>query len=289
MKHLPTLGLGLGLDMPDAVEACRRRLEGDTFHADLDFINLGFFSHDKVPEELAGLLKQCNWPATLHSLDLNLSDQVELEKLASLRKLCDVLDIQWVVEDLGIWEWNGTYIGSHQLNPMQTPAIIEQTVDNLRKSSKALNRILLTENAPAYFIKGDLNIWDYLLEIAERADCGIALDIGHMIGLFINSGRQPEWPDPDWRGWRRIIEIHLSGFRLYQLRGQLRWIDAHDLPFPDLLLQSAELVIRRSPELRSILLELELAPPEVIATNISQTLHLKQLLNRIPNEQQPTP
>ncbi len=280
MRNLPYLGLGLGMTMQEAVEACKKYLDKDPVYSSLDFINLGFFFNEDVPPELPELLDETGIPVTLHAVDINLSEGVAPKQLELIAQKVQQLNIKWIVEDLGIWVWDKMYLGFHQLNPIQDLKTARLTADNIRRSQEILGCEILVENAPAYFISGDMDIWDYLLCISEESDCGIALDVGHMMGLLVNSDKPLKFASSKWKGWNRVAEIHLSGFDILKINGKLHCLDSHHLPFNPQLMEFAAETVNKSKNLKSILLELEYAPYETISDNLQQTLPIAAALNQ---------
>jgi uncharacterized protein (UPF0276 family) len=266
--------LGLGVDLAGAVDVCRRRLEGDDVLCLLDGVNLGMMSGDTIPPELPKLIRDAELSVVVHAVDINLSTTPSEAHLRELRRFADVLGVEWYEEDLGIWEWNGMYLGNHQLNPVQDRETLLRTAENVRHCAAALERPFLIENPPVYYSEGDLDMWTYLAETADAADCGLVVDVGHMIGYHINADRDVEVAPTSWRGWNRVREIHLSGFEVLRIKGVPMWFDRHSLPFGKDLLAWARTALERIPGPCAICLELDGAPDPVVRGNIAAVWQL---------------
>jgi uncharacterized protein (UPF0276 family) len=169
---------------------------------------------------------------------------------------------------VGIWLWGGMFLGSHQLNPVQSQYFIEQTANNVQKCHDAFDCPFLIENPPVYYVEGKLDMWHYLYTIATKASCGLVLDVGHIIGYLINTGQELVLPASDWSGWSLVRELHLSGFDIYKIHGEQLWIDRHSLPFNQLLLEWTRQIIACTPNLELITLEQEGAPEDIVRSNL---------------------
>jgi uncharacterized protein (UPF0276 family) len=90
-----------------------------------------------------------------------------------------------------------------------------------------LGRRLLLENVSSYltFQDSDMSEWEFLREVAERADCSILLDINNIYVSSVNHGFDPKaylHAIPK----NRVRQFHLAGHS--DLGGHL--IDTHDQP-----------------------------------------------------------
>ena len=93
-----------------------------------------------------------------------------------------------------------------------------------------LGRRILLENVSSYvtFRDSSLTEWDFLREVAERADCLILLDVNNIYVSSINHEFDPH----DYLNAipvERVQQIHLAG---HENHGDYL-IDTHDHPVPD--------------------------------------------------------
>jgi len=91
----------------------------------------------------------------------------------------------------------------------------------------ALGRQILLENVSSYlaFRESDMSEWEFLREVAQRADCAILLDINNIYVSSVNHGFDPltylQAIPKD-----RVRQFHLAGHS--DMGGHL--IDTHDHP-----------------------------------------------------------
>jgi uncharacterized protein len=91
----------------------------------------------------------------------------------------------------------------------------------------ALGRQILLENVSSYltYRASDMSEWEFLREVAERADCAILLDINNIYVSSVNHGFDPlTYLQAMPR--ERVRQFHLAGHS--DLGGHL--IDTHDHP-----------------------------------------------------------
>jgi uncharacterized protein (UPF0276 family) len=103
-------------------------------------------------------------------------------------------------------------------------------VKNVLRTQDFLKRRILLENLSSYveFASSEMTEWEFLTEIAKRADCGILLDINNVYVSSVNHGFDPlEYLRAVPR--ERIGQIHLAGHSVKD--GYL--IDTHDAPVGD--------------------------------------------------------
>ena len=270
----PIRGVGVSATLDGAAQLCRWRLEGR--HAawrELDYLQLGFYSRDEVPEELPELLRQSELPCVVHLLEVNLVHPLstQRETVDALVERVEELQPQYVEEDLGLWKWGSTELEQHMLPPVFDAPTLRTVVENVQQLRARLPVPLYVENPPIYFIAGDIDPLDFMAEVATEADCGLILDIGHVVGYAIASGQSPFSALAAWTGISRVKEIHVAGYNLYpDVASAPMWYDNHADPITEEALQLIELVRDRAGWEVPITLEQEGAPYWRIAEHIER-------------------
>jgi uncharacterized protein (UPF0276 family) len=145
------------------------------------------------------------------------------------------------------------------LPPIPTGESVNAAVGHIARFQDQFDRPFLVETPTSYLrpVPGDLTDGQFVAQIAQRADCGILLDLHNVWANELN-GRQTVEQFLAEIPLERVWEVHLAGGHyLDEL-----YLDAHVGPVPAPLLELAREVIPTLPRLRAILFE---AVPESVA------------------------
>jgi len=152
-------------------------------------------------------------PSVLHgaSLSLGSTDPLNGTYLRELAALTRRFEPAWVSDHLSWGSIGGHY--AHDLLPLPcTEEALAHVVARVRAVQDRLDRQILVENVSSYltFAHSVMPEWEFLTELAERADCGILLDVDNVYVSAANHGfRAEEYVralPPE-----RIGQIHLAG------------------------------------------------------------------------------
>jgi uncharacterized protein (UPF0276 family) len=154
-----------------------------------------------------------DYPIVLHgdSLSIGSTDPLDREYLARLRELSSRIEASWVSDHL-CWTGVGGH-NAHDLLPLPyTEAALDHVVERVSQVQDALGRRIALENVSTYlrFADSALDEWEFLSQVAERADCGILLDVNNIYVSAVNHGFDPETyirAIPRERVW----QTHLAG------------------------------------------------------------------------------
>ena len=183
--------------------------------------------HGGRPLEILLRVREC-YPVVLHGVSMNIgsADPLDLGYLKELKRLADRIRPEHVSDHLC---WTG--VGGrnlHDLLPLPyTREAMRLIVPRVRRIQDALGRRFLLENVSSYlaYRHSEMPEWEFLSEIAERADCGILLDVNNVRVSAANHGYDParyiDAVPPE-----RVMQMHLAG---YSEAGRLL-IDTHDHP-----------------------------------------------------------
>lgn len=133
-------------------------------------------------------------PVALHGVSLSIgsSDALNARYLDELDELVKRIEPA-VVSDHLCWGSHGhRYV--HDLLPLPfTEESLEHVARRVRQVQDRLGRQILLENVSSYFTYSGstLSEWDFLAEIAQRADSGILLDINNIFVSAQNHGFDP--------------------------------------------------------------------------------------------------
>ena len=173
------------------------------------------------------------FPVSLHGVGLGLGNAglIDQDHLARLRRLVRQVEPGLISEHLC---WNA-HRGRHfnDLLPLPfTHEAIRHVADRISQVQETLGRRILVENVSSYleFKQAEMSEWEFLGEIAERADCGILLDVNNIYVNACNHGyRASDFIAAVNPG--RVAEIHLAGHTRREFEdGSVLHIDTHDQP-----------------------------------------------------------
>jgi uncharacterized protein (UPF0276 family) len=154
-----------------------------------------------------------HYPVVLHGVSLSVgsTDPIDFEYLRKLKALGQRIGARWVSDHLC---WTGVAgMNVHDLLPMPyTDEALRHTVDRVRCIQDFLERTIALEN-PSTYMEFRTSTWtecEFLAELAERADCGILLDVNNVYVSAFNHGFDPV-AYVDMIPANRVIQIHLAG------------------------------------------------------------------------------
>lgn len=170
------------------------------------------------------------FPVALHgvSLSIGAAEPVDAQYVDHLAALVDEIDPAFVSDHL-CWAGVGGH-SAHDLWPLPlTEESLALVVDKVGRVQDRLGRRILLENPSSYaeFAASAIPEWDFIAEVARRADCGILLDVNNVFVSAFNHGFAPQvYIDAMPR--ERVGYLHLAG---HSDLGDLL-LDTHDAPVP---------------------------------------------------------
>lgn len=221
MYTRPKLGHGVGLRPKHYTQF----LEGSPDIAWVEAISENFMGIGGRP--LAVLEKaRRDRPVVLHGVSLAVGSMEPLSEvyLADLEALIHRIEPAMVSDHLCWGRAHGRY--AHDLLPMPyTRESLEHVVERVKQVQGRLDRQILIENPSTYlaFKASVIPEAEFLAEVAERADCGILLDVNNVYVSARNHGFDPV-AYLDAVPAKRVGQFHLAG---HQDRGTIV-IDTHD-------------------------------------------------------------
>jgi uncharacterized protein (UPF0276 family) len=170
------------------------------------------------------------YPVVMHGVSLSIgsTDPLNERYLDELAALADEIQPAWLSDHLC---WAGTGgVMAHDLLPLPfTEEALAHVAARVTRVQERLGRRILLENVSSYvtYQHSVMPEWEFLAALAQRADCGLLLDVNNVFVSAHNHGfsaRQFLAGLPA----ERIGQLHLAG---HSTRGDLL-IDTHDHPVP---------------------------------------------------------
>ena len=149
-----------------------------------------------------------------------------MDYLRDLKSLAGRVEPAWISDHLcftGLDQHN-----LHDLLPMPyTEAALRHLVERVSRVQEFLGRQIALENVSSYVaFRGDeMPEWDFVAELARRADCLLLLDVNNVHVSAANHGFDPR-RYIDAIPAARVRQIHLAG---HEDRGD-HLVDTHDRP-----------------------------------------------------------
>jgi uncharacterized protein (UPF0276 family) len=234
----PSLGFGLGLRVDHYEAILADHPEVDWFEA----LTENYLVPGGKPLDYLTRIRE-RYPLVLHGVSLSIGSTQPLDRtyLAQVKALAARLEPEWVSDHLC---WTGIAgRNMHDLLPLPyTEEALANVVERVRTVQDILGRHILLENVSSYVSYRDSQVteWQFLREIAERADCLILLDVNNIYVSSVNH----EFDPLDYLNTipvDRVQQIHLAG---HENHGDYL-IDTHDHPVPDPVWELYSAALRR--------------------------------------------
>lgn len=261
----PPLGFGLGLRIPHYETILESQPAVDWF----EVLSENYMVPGGKPRHYLDRIR-AHYPIVMHGVSLSIgsSDPLNLDYLRQLKTLADQIEPRWISDHLC---WTGVdNTNLHDLMPLPyTEEALQHVVERVSAVQEILGRRLLLENVSSYvtYKNSEMSEWDFLREVAQRADSLLLLDINNIYVSSYNHGFDPlEYIDAI--PVNRVQQFHLAGHR--NQGGYI--IDTHDEPVIDRVWELYAHAVRRFgpvstmierddniPPLETLLVELERA------------------------------
>jgi uncharacterized protein len=225
-EDFPFLGFGVGLRRDHYVHILENNPPVDWF----ELLAENFMVAGGRPLEVLDGIR-ARYPVVMHGVSMSIgsTDPVRRDYLHELKALARRVEPAWISDHLC---WTG--VGGrnlHDLLPLPyTREVVRHVAARIREVQDFLERPLLIENVSSYMAFNDSTMteWEFLAEIAERADCGILLDINNIfVSAFNHRFDARTYLDAIPR--ERVIQFHLAG---HSDHGTYL-LDTHDHPVRD--------------------------------------------------------
>lgn len=226
MLTRPSLGFGLGLRVDHYEDILAGQPAIDWF----EVLTENYLVPGGKP--LDYLMRfRARYPLAMHGVSLSIGSSAPLDReyLRRVKALAARVEPAWISDHLC---WTGVAgKNTHDLLPLPyTEEALAHVVERVRTVQDFLGRRILLENVSSYvaFRDSGLTEWQFLAEVATRADCLILLDVNNIYVSSVNH----EFAPLDYLNAipaERVQQIHLAG---HANHGDYL-IDTHDHPVPD--------------------------------------------------------
>ncbi|HUD25205.1 MAG TPA: DUF692 domain-containing protein [Burkholderiaceae bacterium] len=233
-----SLGFGLGLRAPhySAIVETRPPLDW------LEILSENYMVPGGRPLDWLDRIR-AEYPVAMHGVSLSIgsTDALDDEHLDALKQLQQRVHPAWISDHLC---WTGVGgVNLHDLLPLPySETALTHVVERVGRVQDRLGCRILLENVSSYagYECSQLSEWDFLAEVAQRADCLILLDVNNVYVNSVNHDFDP-LAYLDAIPAARVQQIHLAG---HERRGRLI-VDTHDAAIVEPVWQLYEHARRR--------------------------------------------
>lgn len=221
-----SLGFGLGL----RAQHYREILDGNPAVDWFEVISENYMVPGGQPLRMLDAIAE-RYPVVMHGVSLSIASTSPLDQdyLNSLSALARRVKPRWVSDHLC---WTGVHGTSlHDLLPVPyTEEALEHVVSRISQVQDFLGRRLVIENVSSYveYECSEMNEWEFVAEVARRADCWLLLDVNNVfvsgVNHDFNTAKFIDAIPAD-----RVVQFHLAGHS----KGETCLIDTHGQPVSD--------------------------------------------------------
>ena len=211
MLRALTRGHGFGLRVPHYPAIIEGGARGVDF---VEAVTENFLGRGGRPRAVLERVRR-DVPVALHGVSLSIGGVSPLNRdyLHALRALCDEISPAVVSDHLCFGTWGPHY--GHDLWPLPyTEEALAHVVARVATVQDVLGRRLALENVSSYvtFADSQLSEWEFLSQVAHRADCYLLLDINNVYVSAYNHDFAAE-RYIDAIPTDRVAQFHLAGHR----------------------------------------------------------------------------
>lgn len=223
MNKPANLGFGLGLRPQHYKEILDSNPSVDWF----EVISENYMVPGGQPLRMLDAVRE-RYPVVMHGVSLSIASTapLDLDYLSSLKTLAKRVNPKWISDHLC---WTGVHgVNLHDLFPVPyTEEALQHVVSRISQVQDYLGTRIAIENVSSYitYESSEMEEWDFVAEVAKRADCWLLLDVNNVFVSGFNHDFSThafiESIPTD-----RVVQFHLAGHS----EGEQHLIDTHDQP-----------------------------------------------------------
>ncbi len=220
-RHLPNLGIGIGLRIPHYDDIFNNKPDIDWF----EIISENFMVDAGKPiENLERVLDRYRVVQHGVSLAIGSPDPLDFNYLKRLKELAKKTKTPWISDHLCWGRLPGAHY--HDLLPLPyTKEVINYVAERAKIVQDYLEMPFALENLSSYvaFKNDEMPEWDFYSAVVEKADVYMMLDVNNIYVSSRNHGFDPK----DYYNnipLERVLQIHLAGHSDYDAYV----LDTHD-------------------------------------------------------------
>lgn len=209
-KTLPDFGLGLRTDHFQDVLDTQPKV--DFF----EVVSENFMIGGGKPKHYLHAIRE-HYPMMMHGVSMSIgsTDPLNYDYLRQLKVLANELQPLWLSDHLC---WTGAHqTNTHDLLPLPyNESTLKHLIGRISEVQEFLGRQILIENVSSYvtYKESEMTEWEFLNQLAQRADCHILLDINN---IYV-SARNHNFACEDYLNGidpSRVRQFHLAGHSDY--------------------------------------------------------------------------
>lgn len=206
--EIPDLGVGVGFRAPHHATILGESPAMDWF----EVISDNYLLEPPIPLSKIDRLRE-RYRVVPHGVSMSIGsvDPLDRDYLTRLKKLVARVGAPWCSDHLCFTGVNGVVV--NDLLPLPyTKEAIAHVVERVKRVQGFLEVPFAIENVSSYmtYRASTMPEWEFLSEIAERADCGILLDVNNVFVSARNHGFDAN-DYVDAVPSDRVVQIHLAG------------------------------------------------------------------------------
>lgn len=274
-EEMPFLGYGLGL-RPTYYQTV---LDSDPDVDWFEIVSENFMVKGGKPLYYLDRIRE-RYPMAMHGVSLSVggTDPLDRDYLRELKALAERVDPAWISDHLCWTGQDGRNL--HDLMPLPyTEEAVRHVAERVKQVQDYLGRRILLENVSSYvaYRHSEMQEWEFLTEVVERADCLVLLDINNIYVSAVNHEFAPEdylYGIPP----ERVQQFHLAGHTDY---GDFI-IDTHDHPIVTSVWELYAKALERFGPVATLIERDDNLPP--FAELLEELSEARSLGRRIPGE-----
>ena len=220
------LGLGVGLRSVHFDHILKQKPMVDWF----EVISENFMDSQGRPRYVLEQIAE-RYPIVMHGVSLSIgsTEPLDFDYLRKLKRLARDVDARWISDHVC---WTGVAgVNTHDLLPLPyNEESLQHVIDRVSIVQDVLERPFVLENPSSYvtFASSTMSEAEFIVRLAEEADCGLLLDINN---VFVSARNHDFDPVEYLRSMphERIVQMHLAG----HTNCGTHLIDTHDGPVID--------------------------------------------------------
>ncbi len=206
--HPPYLGFGLGLRAKHYKDVLKGEPRVDWF----EVISENYMESGGQPRHVLSQVAE-RFPIVMHGVSLSIASTAELDMtyLTCLKRLAEEVRPKWISDHLC---WTGVHgINLHDLLPFPyTSEALDHITERVCRVQDFLGRRIALENVSTYvtFNESEMTEWEFISELAERADCWLLFDVNNVYVSAFNHGYAAK-EFIDGIPGERVVQLHIAG------------------------------------------------------------------------------